>query len=1624
MLLTWIRQLMSRPGRSRTRRARRLSAAARPRTRLAVECLEERAVPTATATWTGADVPTGNPLWSDGNNWTITNPDVVGQMIPQAGDSLVFPALASQFKTIPSGQPFGPSPPNPNSINDLGSLTLAAITIQDSGYRIADLASGPGSGGVITPAAVLTATYDGSSEWDIPLQIPNNGATPTLQFDVNPNTGPASGVVLTVAGAITETVANSQLDKTGTGILSLGNGSTAVVSTYSGPTLVEAGTLDVTSPDALGSTNVGTTVLNGASIRAFTTVNAEPLTITGLGFGNLGALSGNGTWTGPIQTVGNAFTTEVDLGATGTLAVSGANAVITSSGVTTLAKVDTGILDLQTANTYQADTLVSAGTLRVGADGALAPGFNTTVSAGATLELSGSRTISSENTLFLSGNGVTRDPVAGPIGALATLGGSSTVSVPVVLLAATTIGGDSSLMLSGAVSGSAALTKANTGTLTLAASSTGYTGTATVSKDTLRVNNGVNFGNAAFIVNSGATFTDNGTAGDTTVNGTLGGTGTAGAVTVNSGGVLSPGGTGQIGTLNASGNTTLAGGSTFLEEVNSAASFDKYAVTGSIGLGGSTLQFSPAAFITAGTQFQFVTASGGVSGNFKDTQGNTLANGSHFVANGQDFTINYNATDVTVTAGNLASSVAITSQPASPTFGAPVTFTATVSSVVANPGGTVTFFVDGNQVGAPKPLSGGAASFSVPTDVAYANFLGGPHTITASYSGDPANNLSPSSNSVNVTVARAQGTTTFPPAQNPSSGFVGQSVTFTIDASGTGVDPTAPKPTGSVQFVNQTTGQTLGTGTLSFNVVTQTQQATITTAANTPLFALGANTIRADYTGQPPSTGPGDQNYAPSSAGSGSGTFVFTMNSDSTSTALVTDHPSGAVFGEPVTFTATVNNTSVPAAIPSGTVTFVDTTTGATLGSKSLDPTGNASLTVNNLTVPTHNVVAHFTDATGRFNASDSNTVAQTINPGTVSMTLVTSKSPSTYGEPVTFTATITPNAPSTLPPQGSVTFIADFVFDVSPGVSLGTSPVGANGQASVQTSSLAAGTHSIQANYNPPANTYNSGSAFVTQTVNPASTTTTVSSSVNPSAFGQPVTFTVTVTAQTTATPTGNVTLSIDNSPVVTLTLQGGQAAFTTSGLSGGSHTVTATYTPDTASTTVYPFVTTNFTGSSTGSPAFQQVVNSAATTTTLSASANPAVFTQTVTFTARVSAAPSAVTPTGSVTFSVDGSPVTTVPLDATAAASFSTASLAIGSHAVTAAYNSNSTNFTNSGDSLTVTVRAQPTKVYVNPAFTGPAGSDPDGAGPATAIGFDAFPAIQPALNVVATGGTVVVAAGTYPEALTLTRSVIIQGAGSGVTALAGQPGAVGLNLTTASGVVLSGLTARGFAAGLIAGPPTTFLSLTDVHFGGNRFNSFAGGVATLLVTGGPGDDTFFVTPGSVALAGDNALGYSGVQFLTVDGGGGNNRLVAFLNDITTSDKVWVSAFAISRDTAAFRVFYRATGGTFAGGVVAVLGTGPETVIVQSQLAGAPTTIYAQGGNDIFSVAVTSASAYTNLTLDGGDGVDTLLVFDQSGGGSGQHRALPDGTAEFDMTYSASAISRIHDQNIEQVFANVPF
>jgi hypothetical protein len=168
------------------------------------------------------------------------------------------------------------------------------------------------------------------------------------------------------------------------------------------------------------------------------------------------------------------------------------------------------------------------------------------------------------------------------------------------------------------------------------------------------------------------------------------------------------------------------------------------------------------------------------------------------------------------------------------------------------------------------------------------------------------------------------------------------------------------------------------------------------------------------------------------------------------------------------------------------------------------------------------------------------------LTPTTTS--LASSVNPSTIGQSVTFTATVSPAA------TGSVSF-----FDGA--TPLGTVSLDGSSQAALATSSLSAGTHNIVAVYAGDSTHAGSSSAVLVQNVNLQSATITVTSSPNPSFTSDPVTFTATVTPGTT----GNVTFFDGSTQLGTAALNGSsQASLTTSSLSAGPHSISATYGGD----------------------------------------------------------------------------------------------------------------------------------------------------------------------------------------------------------------------------------------------------------------------------------------------------------------------------------------------------------------------------------------------------------------------------------------------------------------------------
>jgi large repetitive protein len=178
--------------------------------------------------------------------------------------------------------------------------------------------------------------------------------------------------------------------------------------------------------------------------------------------------------------------------------------------------------------------------------------------------------------------------------------------------------------------------------------------------------------------------------------------------------------------------------------------------------------------------------------------------------------------------------------------------------------------------------------------------------------------------------------------------------------------------------------------------------------------------------------------------------------------------------------------------------------------------------------------------------------------------------------------------------------------------------------------------------------------------------TTTTVTSSQNPSAFGQVITLTATIDAGALVTVTsGVVTFTIDSTVVTSTILPGAPAIaeYTTSALSVNVHTVHVDYADQTQS----------FNPSS-NDLLLGQTVNKADTTTGLAASHTTSEFGETVSFTATVSVlSPGAGTPTGTVQLYDNGLALGAAQPLVNGVASFVTTTLAVGTHPLTATYGS---------------------------------------------------------------------------------------------------------------------------------------------------------------------------------------------------------------------------------------------------------------------------------------------------------------------------------------------------------------
>jgi Bacterial Ig-like domain (group 3) len=464
-----------------------------------------------------------------------------------------------------------------------------------------------------------------------------------------------------------------------------------------------------------------------------------------------------------------------------------------------------------------------------------------------------------------------------------------------------------------------------------------------------------------------------------------------------------------------------------------------------------------------------------------------------------------------------------------------------VMSIFTNPG-------SGTLSGSTNVIvSGGIATFSNLS----INNVGNGYVLQAQ--AQPASlGITVTSNSFNVT---SPGPTKLAFTTTAKSGVVGQCLgAITVQTQDAGGTPT--NPTSAVQvdlsILSGGTGGFYSDSACSLGI----SNFSIPTSSNSGSFyfagtAVGSPNIQAaDHTGT----------LTPASQ-------TETVNQASTGTSVTSDnHPS--VFGQSVTFTATVTVTSPGSGTPTGNVQFYD---GANLlGSGSLSGSApfQATYGTSGLSVTTHSITAKYVGDTN-FATSTSSIFSQEVDKADTTTTVGTiSPEPSQIGQSYSVAYTVVAKSPGSGTPTGDVT------VDDSDGNHCTASV--ADGSCSL--TSTSSGTKTITATYVGDTN-FNGSNATESHVVTKRPTSTKVSN-ISPGSVALGVSTTITVTVVDTGTgtasnPGGTVALTTSGSGTFgTCTLAQGvnplgtvscDVSYTPSGTVSGTSrtdTITASFT------------------------------------------------------------------------------------------------------------------------------------------------------------------------------------------------------------------------------------------------------------------------------------------------------------------------------------------------------------------------------------------------------------------------------------------------------------------------------
>ena len=294
-------------------------------------------------------------------------------------------------------------------------------------------------------------------------------------------------------------------------------------------------------------------------------------------------------------------------------------------------------------------------------------------------------------------------------------------------------------------------------------------------------------------------------------------------------------------------------------------------------------------------------------------------------------------------------------------------------------------------------------------------------------------------------------------------------------------------------------------------------------------------------------------------------TVSVAMGGNTPTTTTLSSSLNPSTVGTSVTFTASVTGTA-----PTGSVNFTDGGTtisgcGAVALSGGAGNTRTAACSTAALSSGTRTIVAAYS-GNGANNASSSSPLSQVVNKTATTTALSSSANPSTVGTSVTFTASVTGNGPT-----GTLNF-TDGGTTIGGCGAAALAGVGNTRTAVCSTAALTLGTHTIVAAYSGDGANTVSSSGPLSQTVNKVVSSTTLGSSSNPANSGANVIFTALVSG---SVPTGGVAFTDGGVTIVgcsAVALAGGgntrTTTCTTSTLSGGTHSIVASYSGDPANT------------------------------------------------------------------------------------------------------------------------------------------------------------------------------------------------------------------------------------------------------------------------------------------------------------------------------------------------------------------------------------------------------------------------------------------------------------------------